>query len=83
MIVYKKTDECTLCDNEWQRVAASGTMSDNKWKRVTTDDNEWYNEWQRVTNENEWKRIRTRKESDFGFRMKQDMQCITTIYSAL
>ena len=70
----------------------SGTTSDNEWKRVTTDDNEWYNEWQRVTNENEWqrvtnenewKRIRARKESDFGFRMKQDMQCITTIYSAI
>ena len=27
------------------------------------------------TNESEW------KESDFGFRIKQDMQCINTIYS--
>ena len=36
-----------------------------------------------TTNENEWKWIRARKESYFGFTMKQYMQCITTIYSAI
>ena len=36
-----------------------------------------------TTNENKWKWIRARKESYFGFTMKQYMQCITTIYSAI
>ena len=36
-----------------------------------------------TTNEDEWKRIRARKESDFGYRMKKYTQCITTIYSAI
>ena len=36
-----------------------------------------------TTNENEWKRIKARKKSDFGFRMKQYMQCITAMYSVI
>ena len=55
----------------------------------TTSENEWYNQWQRViqrmttsgiTNENEWEQV---KDSDFGFRMKQNMQCTTLIYSGM
>ena len=55
----------------------------------TTSENEWYNQWQRViqrmttsgiTNENEWEQV---KDSDFGFRMKQNMQCTTVIYSGM
>ena len=38
----------TTSDNEWQRVARSGTTSDYNW----------YNEWQRMTtNRNEWQRV--------------------------
>ena len=92
MIVYKKTDEWYI---EWQQV----TKSDNEWQRIitsgTTNDNEWYDEWQRMTtNDNKWQQVvqemKTNdteqgqvKESDFGFRIKQYMQCITTIYSAI
>ena len=48
---------------------------------MTTSDNESYNEWKQTkTNESKWEQV---KESDFGFRMKQNMQCITTIYSAI
>ena len=36
----------------------------------TTSENEW-NEWEQV------------KESDFGFRIKQNTQFISTIYSAI
>ena len=32
------------------------------------------------TDKNEWEQI---KENDLKFRMKQDMQCISTIYSAM
>ena len=64
--------------NEWKRVTQqvkrSDTTGNNKWQQMTTSG---------TTNENEWKRIRARKESDFGFRMKQYMQCITKIYSAI
>ena len=31
VIVYKKADECTSSDNEWQRV----TTNDNEWKQMT------------------------------------------------
>ena len=34
MIVYKKTDECTSSENEWQRVV----------QQVTANGNEWYSE---------------------------------------
>ena len=52
---------------------------------MTTSDTTSDNEWQRVVqrmkmNENEWQQV---KESDFGFRMKQNMQCTTTIYSGI
>ena len=43
-------------------------MSNNEWQRVVQ---------QMKTNENEWEQV---KESDFKFRMKQNMQCATTIY---
>ena len=43
-------------------------MSNNEWQRVVQ---------QMKTNENEWEQV---KESDFKFRMKQNMQCTTTIY---
>ena len=75
--------------NEWQQMITSGTTNDNEWQRViqqvTTSDTTSDNEWQRVvlqmkTNENEWEQV---KESDFGFRMKQNMQCATTIYSEM
>ena len=33
-----------------------------------------------ATNENEWELA---KDSDFGFRMKQNMQCTTAIYSGI
>ena len=55
----------------------------------TMSENEWYNQWQRViqrmttsgtTNENEWEQV---KDSDFGFRMKQNMQCTILIYSGM
>ena len=82
----------TTSDNERQRMTTSGTMNDNDWQwmiqRVTTSDTTSDNEWQQMTtsgttNENEWKRITARKESDFGFRMKQYIQRMTTIYSAI
>ena len=92
MIVYKKTDEWYI---EWQQV----TKIDNEWQRIitsgATNDNEWYDEWQRMTtNDNKWQQVvqemKTNdteqgqvKESHFGFRIKQYMQCITTIYSAI
>ena len=41
MIVYKKTDECTSSDNEWQWVTTSGNEWYNEPRRVTTNDNEW------------------------------------------
>ena len=49
------------------------------------NDNEWYSKWQRMTAsgkaiENEWEQV---KESDFGFRMKQNMQFTTKIYSGI
>ena len=62
-------------DNEWQWVTASDTMGDNEW------DNKWQGVVQRMKmNESEWEQP---KESDFGFRMKQNMQSITTIHSAI
>ena len=36
-----------------------------------------------TTNQKEWKRREQVKQSDFGFRMKQNMQCITAVYSAI
>ena len=35
MIVYKKTDECTSSDNEWQWVVQRVTTNDNEWQGVT------------------------------------------------
>ena len=79
--------QVTTNDNKWQRV----TKNDNEWQRMTASDNEWQrviqwvitnnSEGQRViqrmkTNESKWWQV---KESDFGFRMKQDMKCITII----
>ena len=95
-IVYKKTGEwyieqqrMTTSDNEsqWvvQRITTSGTTNHNEWQRViqrvTTNGNEWQQvvQWM-TTNESEWEQV---KENDFGFRMKQNMQCIITIYSAI
>ena len=83
--------------NEWQRVVQRVTANDNNWHQMTTSDKEWQrvttsdiqitnkNEWQRVkqrmqTNESEWNQV---KENEFGFGMKLNMQCITTIYSAI
>ena len=44
-IVYKKTDEWYLSDNEWQRVVQRVKANDSEWQwvvqRVTTNDNEW------------------------------------------
>ena len=79
--------QMTTSDNEWQRVTV--TTSDNEWysewelliQRVITNDNEWQRVIQRMkTNENDWEQV---KESNFGFRMKQNMQCTTTIYSGM
>ena len=82
-------------ENEWQRVTTNDTTSDNKWKRVRAYDSEWQRMIQRViTNENEWQWLVQRikmneskweqvKRCDFGFRMKQNMQCKTTLYSAI
>ena len=61
------------------------TTSDNQWQQVTTSDKTSHNESQGEVqqlkkNEIEWEQV---KESDFAFRMKQNMQCITTIYSAI
>ena len=52
---------------------------------MTTSDTTSNNEWQRMTasgttNENEWEQV---TESDFMFRMKQNIQCTTTIYSGM
>ena len=73
------TTSGTTSDNEWRRVvqrmttsgATSDTASDKEWPGMTTGG---------ATNENEWEQV---KESDFGFRMKQNMQCTTTIYSGM
>ena len=46
---------------------------------MTTNDNEWYNEWKRIKT-TDWEQV---KESDFGFKMKQNMQCTITIYSGM
>ena len=82
------TTNGTSNDNEWQRVLRRVTTSDNKWQQVTMSDATSDNKWHRITtsgttkktNESEWEQI---KESDFGFRMKQNIQCITTVYSAI
>ena len=59
-----------------KRVVPRMKTNGNEWQLVITNGNEWYN------NENEWKRMRSsKKESDFGFRMKQNMECINAIYS--
>ena len=56
-------------------MTASDTMGDNEW------DNKWQGVVQRMKmNESEWEQP---KESDSGFRMKQNMQSITTIHSAI
>ena len=65
----------TANDNEWQQLTTSSTINDN----------EWYSKWQRMTAsgktiENEWEQG---KERDFGFRMKQNMQFTTKIYSGI
>ena len=79
--------------NGWQRVVQQMTTSDIKRQRMTTGDNELQRVIQQViTNDNEWQRVVQRmktngskweevKESNFGFRLKQNMQCITTTYS--
>ena len=59
----------TTNDNEWynERRVGRVTTNDNKWKRVV----------QRMKiNEHEWEQV---KESDFEFRMKQNMQCTIKI----
>ena len=81
---YNEWQQMTTSDSEWQRVITN----DNKWQRMTTSDITSDNERKRMvtcgtrneTNESEWEQV---KESDFGFRMKQNMQYITTIYSAI
>ena len=54
----------TTSDSEWhkkwQRVTKSD-RSDNEWKRMTTSG---------TTNESDWEQV---TESDFGFRIKQNM----------
>ena len=76
-------------------MTASGATNDNKWQRMTMSDKRVTTgyitsdrEWQRMTtsgttNENEWKRMKASKKNDFRFRMKQYMQCITILYSAI
>ena len=58
-------------------MATIGTPNHNEWQkviqRVITNGNEWYNEWKRMTV----------NESEFGFTTKQNIHCITTIYSAI
>ena len=55
-------------------MATSGTTNDNEWQQVI----------QRViTNDNEWQRVVQRMKMNFGFRMKQNIQCTTTIYSGM
>ena len=59
----------TTGDNELQRVIQQVITNDNEWQRVV----------QRMkTNGSKWEEV---KESNFGFRLKQNMQCITTTYS--
>ena len=73
----------TTNDNEWQRVATNDNEWYNEWQWVTTNDNKWQRVIKRViTNDNEWQgvvqQIKTLvkvKESNFDFRMKQNMQC--------
>ena len=94
-IWQRVTTSGTTSDNEWYNEWQRMTTTDIKWQRVTKNDNEWQrviqrlitnkNEWQRVkqrmqTNESEWNQV---KENEFGFGMKLNMQCITTIYSAI
>ena len=56
-------------------MTTTGKTSDNEWQRViqqvTTNDSEWYNEWKRI------------EKSDFAFRMKENIQCISKTYSAV
>ena len=60
----------TTNDNEWYNERRVG--------RVTTNDNKWQRVVQRMKiNEHEWEQV---KESDFEFRMKQNMQCTIKIY---
>ena len=59
-------------------MATSGTTNDNEWQRevqrVATNDNELQRVVQQMkTNESECEQV---KESDFGFRMNQNMQCV-------
>ena len=86
-MVHRVTTSGTS-DNEWQRVVqgmtTSGPTSDNEWW-VTTSDTTSDNKWQQITtsgttNESQWEQV---KESDFGFWMKQNMKCTTTIYSGM
>ena len=72
------TTSGTANNNKWQQVVQQVTTSDNEWQRVATSDNEWKR--MKKTNESKWEQV---QESDFGFRMKQNMQCITIIYSAI
>ena len=59
----------TTNDNEWYNERRVG--------RVTTNDNKWQRVVQRMKiNEHEWEQV---KESDFEFRMKQNMQCTIKI----
>ena len=60
----------TTNGNEWYNERRVG--------RVTTNDNKWQRVVQRMKiNEHEWEQV---KESDFEFRMKQNMQCTIKIY---
>ena len=51
-------------DNKWQRVIQRVIKNDNEWQRVVQ---------KMKTNEGEWEQV---KESDFGFRIKQNKQSI-------
>ena len=81
------TTNSTTGDNECQRMTRSGTTNEDEWKRMRA----WrYNTKLIILNLKYnakfsiispwWEQV---KGSDFGFRMKQNMQCITTIYSAI
>ena len=65
------TTSGTTTGSEWQWVIRRMTTSDNEWQRVVQ---------QMETNKSEWEQV---KENGSGFRMNQNMQCITTIYSVI
>ena len=64
----------TRCAKEWQRVTASDTKSDKVSQRMTVSG---------TTNENEWYAWEQVQKDDFSFRMKQNIQCTNSNYSAI